>query len=81
MGSSDHEIWSKAIEDEMSALNKNKTWDIVDRPENHNVVGSKWVFKIKHKADGSVDRYKARLVAKGSHNSLELTTMTPMHQS
>lgn len=64
MKSNDHELW-RAVEEEMSALNKNHTWDAVTRPKDKNIVGSKWVFKIKHKADGSVDRYKARLVAKG----------------
>ena len=63
--SDDHELWGKAIEEEMNALNRNHTWDIVPRPQDQNIIGSKWVFKIKHNADGSVDRYKARLVAKG----------------
>ncbi|KAI1003570.1 Retrovirus-related Pol polyprotein from transposon TNT 1-94 [Podosphaera aphanis] len=65
MKSADHELWGKAVEEEMDALNRNDTWEIVTRPQNRNVVGSKWVFKIKHKADGSIERYKARLVAKG----------------
>ncbi|KAI0993872.1 hypothetical protein K3495_g14312 [Podosphaera aphanis] len=65
MKSVGHELWGKAVEEEMDALNRNDTWEIVTRPRNRNVVGSKWVFKIKHKADGSIERYKARLVAKG----------------
>lgn len=65
MKSDDYELWGKAIEEEMDALNKNNTWEIVPRPKDRNIVGSRWVFKIKHKADGSLDRYKARLVAKG----------------
>ncbi|KAI1004256.1 hypothetical protein K3495_g3954 [Podosphaera aphanis] len=65
MKSVDHELWGKAVEEEMDALNRNDTWEIVTRPQNRNVVGSKWVFKIKRKADGSIERYKARLVAKG----------------
>ncbi|KAI1000133.1 hypothetical protein K3495_g8066 [Podosphaera aphanis] len=60
----DYELSGKAIEEEMVALNRNNTWGVVPRPKDHNVVGSKWVFKIKHKADDTVDRYKARLVAK-----------------
>ncbi|KAI0991427.1 hypothetical protein K3495_g16760 [Podosphaera aphanis] len=47
MKSDDHELWGKAIEEEMDALNRNKTWEIVTRPQDRNVVGSKWVFKIK----------------------------------
>ena len=61
----DSEIWKQAIEEEMDALLRNKTFEIVPRPINRNVVGCKWVFKVKYKADGSIGRYKARLVAKG----------------
>ena len=49
----------------MNALKKNGTWEVVDLPREKKVVGCKWVFTIKSKADGSVERYKARLVAKG----------------
>lgn len=46
-------------------MEENDTWKIVQLPTGKNVVGCKWVFKIKYKADGQVDRFKARLVAKG----------------
>ena len=49
----------------MVALEKNHTWDIVNNPEGKTPIGCKWVFAIKYKSDGSIDRYKARLVAKG----------------
>ncbi|CAL8152275.1 unnamed protein product [Prunus armeniaca] len=57
--------WMDAMNVEMDALNKNKTWDLVPLPQGKKVVGCRWVFTLKHKADGSIDRYKARLVAKG----------------
>lgn len=42
-----------------------KQWDLVELPHGKNAVGCKWVFTIKLKANGSIDKYKARLVAKG----------------
>ena len=62
--------WLKAMESELDALAKNGTWSIVDLPHNVKPIGSKWVYKVKHKADGSIERYKARLVAKG-YNQVE----------
>jgi histone deacetylase 1/2 len=57
--------WKSAMDDEFRALCINNTWRLVDPPPGHSIVGCKWVFKIKHNADGTVDRHKARLVAKG----------------
>jgi len=57
--------WTHAMDLEMAALHHNKTWDLVQQPSDVNVIGCKWVYKLKHKADGSIDRYNARLVAKG----------------
>jgi hypothetical protein len=59
--------WRKAMNSEFDALLKNNTWRLVPSSQAHNLVGCKWVFRIKRKADGSIDRYKARLVAKGFH--------------
>ncbi|KAM1707524.1 hypothetical protein ACFX13_000668 [Malus domestica] len=57
--------WTEAMQVEMEALQKNNTWSMVPLPKGKKSVGCKWVFTIKHKADGTIDRYKARLVAKG----------------
>ncbi|RVW27716.1 Retrovirus-related Pol polyprotein from transposon RE1 [Vitis vinifera] len=57
--------WKDAMREEMSALEKNKTWEIVERPKGKNIVDCKWIFTLKYKADGSLERHKARLVAKG----------------
>ncbi|RVW29639.1 Retrovirus-related Pol polyprotein from transposon TNT 1-94 [Vitis vinifera] len=56
----------------MNALKKNGTWEVVDLPREKKVVGCKWVFTIKSKADGSVERYKARLVVKGFTQNYEI---------
>ncbi|GJV07590.1 ribonuclease H-like domain-containing protein [Tanacetum coccineum] len=54
-----------AINNEMDALLRNNTWDIIDLPKNRKAIGSKWIFMIKYKSSGEIDRYKARLVAQG----------------
>lgn len=62
-----HAHWVEAMKLEHAALLSNHTWELVPPNPEHNVVGCKWVFKIKKRADGSLERYKARLVAKGFH--------------
>jgi len=51
--------WAAAMENEHQALLRNKTWHLVPLPKGKNVIGCKWVYKVKRKADGTVDRYKA----------------------
>ncbi|RVW70809.1 Retrovirus-related Pol polyprotein from transposon TNT 1-94 [Vitis vinifera] len=57
--------WKAAVDEEVRALEKNGTWEITDLPRGKKPVGCKWIFTVKYKANGNVDRYKARLVAKG----------------
>ena len=57
--------WLAAMDKEIQALQSNRTWILVPRPANTNIVGSKWVFRTKYLPDGSIERLKARLVAKG----------------
>ena len=57
--------WIEACKQEYDALVLNNTWKATTLPLNRKAIGNKWVFKIKEKADGTIDRYKARLVAKG----------------
>ncbi|CAN6547863.1 unnamed protein product [Malus baccata var. baccata] len=57
------------MQEEYNALCSKGTWSLVPLSPSHNLVGYKWVFKIKRKPDGSIDRYKVRLVAKGLQSS------------
>ncbi|CAN1266800.1 Retrovirus-related Pol polyprotein from transposon TNT 1-94 [Linum perenne] len=57
--------WQRAMQEELQALEENGTWVISELPSGKRPIGCKWVYKVKFKSDGSVDRYKARLVAKG----------------
>jgi hypothetical protein len=57
--------WKLAMDLEYGALMKNHTWHLVPPKKGANIIGCKWVYKVKKKSDGSIDRYKACLVAKG----------------
>lgn len=58
-------LWVQAMHTKLQAHQHNNTWDIVPLPVGKKTVGCKWVYKVKLKADGSLERYKARIVAKG----------------
>src|SRR6266542_1166182 len=57
--------WKAAMKEELLALQKKQTWELVSLPVGKRAVGCKWVFTVKQTPEGKVDRYKARLVAKG----------------
>lgn len=57
--------WQQAMVEEISALGKNHTCSLVPLPFEKRSIGCKWVYRIKNKFDGSIERFKARLVAKG----------------
>lgn len=57
--------WQKAMDQEIHALEENRTWDMVTLPKGKKAVRCKWVCKLKYKANGEIEKHKARLVAKG----------------
>jgi transposase InsO family protein len=61
----DASLWERACQDEYQSLMENETWELVPLPPDRKAIGSRWVFTIKYRADGSIERYKARFVAKG----------------
>ncbi|KAI3493168.1 hypothetical protein L1887_42158 [Cichorium endivia] len=61
----DDDDWIKAMQEELSEFKRNNVWDLVPRPSNHRVIGTRWVFRNKLDDMGTVVRNKARLVAKG----------------
>ncbi|WVZ81795.1 hypothetical protein U9M48_029136, partial [Paspalum notatum var. saurae] len=60
-----HECWRKAMLDEMTSIEANGTWELVDPPPRQRPIGLKWVFKTKKDATGIITKHKARLVTKG----------------
>lgn len=58
-------LWERAMLEEMVQLKNKNTYVVVDRPKNQNILGSKWVYKVKKGANGEIERYKARVVARG----------------
>ena len=59
--------WCTAMDEEYTAFQRQQTWSLVPHPPGKNIVGCKWVFKLKRNSDGSISCYKERLVAKGFH--------------
>jgi hypothetical protein len=57
--------WDNAMDEKMVTLDANVTWEFVVLPKDKKTIGCKWVYKVKHIANGSVNKYKTRLVTKG----------------
>jgi hypothetical protein len=59
------QVWQNAMMEEYNSIMKNDVWEIVPRPEGKSVIDSRWLYKVKHVADGSIEKYKAWFVARG----------------
>ena len=57
--------WKSAMKEELALIEKNQTWELVEKPKDMKIIGLKWVFKTKLNFDGSVNKHKAMLVIKG----------------
>jgi hypothetical protein len=57
--------WVNTMHEELNNFNRNKVWELVERPKDHNVIGTRWVFRNKQDQDEIVVRNKDRLVAQG----------------
>lgn len=58
--------WQDAMTEEIVALETNQTWEVVSPSSSVSIIRSKWVFSVKLRPDGTLDRYKAQLVAQGN---------------
>ena len=61
------------------SIMKNDVWDVVPRPEGNFVVTSKWIYKIKHVVDGSIEKYKARFLARDFSHKEGIDMKKPLH--
>ena len=64
---SDLELWIKAMKDEIDQLNNHNTQEITYPKDDSNIIGIKFVYKIKRYTDNSIDKYKAQLVVQGNY--------------
>lgn len=62
-----------AMREEMNSIQRNDTWSLVEKPEGKKIVGLKWIFKTKCKADGEIQKLKARTAASGSYHDCEVS--------
>lgn len=67
--------WQEAMKQELEALEGNKTWEVTELPPGCKAIGSRWVYKVKNRADGGIDHYKARLVARDTTKGRASTTL------
>ena len=55
---SKEEVWRKAMDEEIKMIEKNHTWELMQKPEDKEIIGLKWVYKIKYNEDGTIQKHK-----------------------
>jgi hypothetical protein len=76
--------WHQAMKEEYNALLENQTWRLFRPSSSKNLIDYKWVYRVKKRADGTIDRYKARLVSKGFNQRYDIDyedTFSPVVKS
>lgn len=71
MESPEREMWIRAMDDEISSHDEIGTWELVEKPCDRKIIGSRWTFKLKENEAGLVVKFKARLVAQGYNQKYE----------
>lgn len=66
------DLWRSGMSEDFNAILQNNTFELVPPAEHQNIVGTKWIFKLKYLPNGSIDRYMARFVAQGFHQQYGL---------
>ena len=79
MSSSESIYWKEAVNSEIESILSNHTWELADLTPGNKPLRSKWIFKRKMKADGTIDKYKARLVVKGNRQNKRKVRTTLIH--
>ena len=64
--------WKAIMNEEMASLQKNQTWELVDRPSGKKLIECRWIFTVKYKTDGMIEHFKARLVSKWYTQTYEI---------
>ena len=64
LNNSDVILWMTAMQEEIEALHKNKTWELILLPSGRKIIGNKWIYQINCDGNDQVERYRARLVVK-----------------
>ena len=59
------EVWVESMNEEIDAIERNNTWELINLPEDKNCIGVKWIYKTKLNVEGEFEKHKERLVAQG----------------